>query len=286
MSDVAAPAEHVPRRRRRSLEDDSWPRRAAEPERAEAAEDRALRNLVRDHVLDALRAGHLPGGTRVHETELARTLGVSLAPVREALFRLVDQGVIEHRPRRGFFVTVLGEAEIQEIYTVRALLEGFAARLIAERFAAGEGASERLQEGRRALEELIAAGEAAGRVGDRLGVRDVNARFHDEIFILTRHVLLRRLWVSLAPTTWLLTPGARLAPIGRAEAQEWAARHRRLLSAITSGDADAAEGEAAAHVRDAGAERLDRARERNARAASEARAASQEEADPAGRSPS
>ena len=263
MSEVPLTAEPVRRRRRRSTSDDAWPPRVPEPERAEAAEDRALRNLVRDHVLDALRAGQLPAGTRVHETELARTLGVSLAPVREALFRLVDQGVIEHRPRRGFFVTVLGEAEIQEIYTVRALLEGFAARIIAERFAAGEGGTDRLAEGVRALEELIAAGQAAGRAGDRLGVRDVNARFHDEVFRLTGHVLLRRLWVSLSPTTWLLTPGARLAPIGRSEAQEWVARHRRLLSAIASGDPAAAEREAVAHVRDAGAERLDRARERN-----------------------
>ena len=121
----------------------TWPPRA-EGE-GEAAEDRALRNLVREHVLAALRGGQLPAGARIHETELARTLGVSLAPVREALFRLVDQGVIEHRPRRGFFVTVLGEQEIEEIYTARALLEGFAARLIAERYAAGEGRSERLK---------------------------------------------------------------------------------------------------------------------------------------------
>ena len=95
-------------------------------------------------------------------------------------------------------------------------------------------------------------------------MRDVNARFHDEIFRLAGHVLLRRMWVSLAPTTWLLTPGARLAPMGKAEAGEWVERHRRLLSTITSGDAAAAEREAAAHVRVAGVERLRRAKEREA----------------------
>ncbi|HEU5318280.1 MAG TPA: winged helix-turn-helix domain-containing protein, partial [Chloroflexota bacterium] len=66
--------------------------------------DRALRHSVTDYVLDAVRAGRLAPGDRVHETSLARALDVSLSPVRESLFRLADQGWLEHRPRRGFYV--------------------------------------------------------------------------------------------------------------------------------------------------------------------------------------
>jgi DNA-binding GntR family transcriptional regulator len=237
----------------------SWPQAAGG---SGTAEDRALRNVVREHLITALREGQLAQGTRIHETALARTLGVSLAPVREALFRLVEQGVLEHRPRRGFYVCVLGDSDIHEIYTVRALLEGFAARLIAEQYAAANAGAERLREGRRALEALIAVGADAGLAGDTLAVRDVNARFHDEVFKLAGHVLLRRLWVTLAPTTWLLTPGARLAPMTETAARDWVERHRRLLDALTSGDPAAAEREAALHVRAAGTERRERARQR------------------------
>ncbi|HEV2126860.1 MAG TPA: GntR family transcriptional regulator, partial [Chloroflexota bacterium] len=101
---------------------------------AEPVRDRALRHSVRDHVLEAIRDGKLTPGDRVHETSLARALDVSLSPVREALFRLADQGLLEHRPRRGFYVRTLTEAGTREIYTFRALLEGFAARIVTERW--------------------------------------------------------------------------------------------------------------------------------------------------------
>lgn len=96
-------------------------------------DDNALRHSVAEHVLEAVRTGTLTPGSRVHETSLARALSVSLSPVREALFRLTDQGWLEHRPRRGFFVRTISLAESQEIFTFRALLEGFAARMVAER---------------------------------------------------------------------------------------------------------------------------------------------------------
>src|SRR5690349_17688036 len=113
--------------------DSTWPTSPATP-----VEDRALRHSVAEQVLEAVRAGQLEPGARVHEVGLARTLGVSLSPVREALFRLADQGLLEHRPRRGFYVRELDAGETRDVYTFRALLEGFAVRLITAAFAAGE----------------------------------------------------------------------------------------------------------------------------------------------------
>lgn len=217
--------------------------------------DRALRNTVHEHLLEALQSGSLMPGMRVHETALAEALGTSLTPVREALFRLVEQGVLEHRPRRGFYVSQFGESEIREIYTLRARLEAFAAGLIADRFA-------ELTEGNAAggffdaLEAVIAEGEAAGRAGDTLAMRDLNAKFHDELIRLAGHVLLRRMWVQLAPATWLLTPGSRLQPLTADEIQDWVVRHSCLLAVLKSGDATAAEREAAAHVSATGERRL------------------------------
>jgi DNA-binding GntR family transcriptional regulator len=227
-------------------------------------ESRALRDTVHEHLLAALQSGHLRPGTRVHETALAEALGTSLTPVREALFRLVEQGVLEHRPRRGFYVSEFGESEIREIYTLRARLEAFAAGLIATRVAEQRATTAAAGEMFERLHTIIAEGEAAGLAGDTLAMRDLNAKFHDELIRLAGHVLLRRMWVQLAPATWLLTPGSRLQPLTPAEVQDWVERHRCLLTVLRSGDAAAAEDEAAAHVRSTGERRL--RSERNSRA--------------------
>jgi DNA-binding GntR family transcriptional regulator len=219
--------------------------------------DRALRNDVLDHVLNALRAGRLPPGERVHEVGLARALGVSLSPVREALFRLSDRGVLEHRPRRGFYVKTIGEAETRQIYTFRALLEGFAAaEITARRAAAGDA-----WDGAGALAEmhaLIDGGERAGRAGDRMGVGAWNARFHDALVRLAGHGLLERAWALLAPAEWLLIPTWTFVPetITPPEMDDWVARHRRLLHLLERGDPAAARAEASAHVQEAGESNL------------------------------
>lgn len=239
--------------------------------------DRALRHLVIEHIMDAVRNGHLSPGARVHEVGLARALDVSLSPVREALFRLADQGLLEHRPRRGFYVRTLDEAETREIYTFRALLEGFAARLIAERQRAGAAAPRPGAPGRNRDAEafaLLAAqideGARAARRGDRRAVAAANARFHDLLVRTAGHSLLERSWALLAPAEWLLQTTWTWAdvPIGPEEAADWIERHRRLLEVLRSGDPEAAEREATAHVREAGEGNLlrrflsERARER------------------------
>ena len=215
--------------------------------------DRALRHTVSDHVLGALRSGHLPPGARVHEASLARALGVSLSPVREALFRLSDQGVLEHRPRRGFYVKELSEEETRQVYQFRALLEGFAARTVAERRQAG-GVHADDAAALAAMAALIEEGARAGAAGDRETVASCNARYHDHLVRLAHNALLDRSWALLAPAEWLLHPTWtwRHEPIGGEELQDWVARHQRLLSLVDSGDPSAAESEASAHVRESG----------------------------------
>ena len=213
-------------------------------------QDRALRHSVAAQVLEAVRGGQLAPGARVHEVTLARTLGVSLSPVREALFRLADQGLLEHRPRRGFYVRALDEAETRDVYTFRALLEGFAARLIATAQTAGDLAPDAFER----LERLLKEGGEAALAGDRQTVAAANARFHDALVRLAGSALLQRAWAMLAPAEWLLIPtwSWQAEPIGPAEAQDWINRHRRLLDLLRAGHADAAEHEVAAHVREAG----------------------------------
>lgn len=84
------------------------------------------------HALDELRrsivAGRYRPGQRVLQEEIAESLGVSLAPVREALRALEQEGQVVYRPRRGYFITELRVEDLQEIYALRKLLEGQAVR--------------------------------------------------------------------------------------------------------------------------------------------------------------
>lgn len=233
---------------------------------AEPVRDRALRHSVRDYVLEAIRDGKLTPGDRVHETSLARSLAVSLSPVREALFRLADQGLLEHRPRRGFYVRTLTEAGTREIYTFRALLEGFAARLAATHAVAGEtqGTADDLERRRHQhvmqMESLVQEGKQAALRGDREAVAACNAQFHDQLVRLAGHALLERSWSVLAPAEWLLIPtwNWRDEPLTVEDALDWSARHQRLLDLIRAGEAEEAEREAREHVLQAGEENVRR----------------------------
>lgn len=85
-----------------------------------------------EHALDALRraiiGGQLRPGQRVAQEEVAEALGVSVAPVREALRVLEQEGQVSYFPRRGYFVTELRIADLEEIYDLRRLLEERAVR--------------------------------------------------------------------------------------------------------------------------------------------------------------
>ncbi|HEY5331983.1 MAG TPA: GntR family transcriptional regulator, partial [Solirubrobacterales bacterium] len=85
-----------------------------------------------EHAVESLRrtliAGELKPGERVRQEEIAARLGLSLAPVREALAVLEQEGQLTYQPRRGYFVTELDLADLREIYELRRLVEGRAAR--------------------------------------------------------------------------------------------------------------------------------------------------------------
>ena len=205
--------------------------------------DRSRRRIVEQHVFGEIEAGRLRPGDRVPEVEIARTLGMSLSPVREALFRLAQEGLIVHRPHRGFRLVELGAERVEEVYTFRAMLEGLAAARATTRIR-----PEQLAE----LERLIQEGEAALREGDVATNVERNGQFHSLIIRAADHTLLDRAWRMLAPLQWLLSPVTR-PPEAPRDAADWVARHRRVLSAIQSGYEDLAERAAREHVLDAAA---------------------------------
>src|SRR5687768_11444608 len=89
--------------------------------------------LAADLIREAIMDGRLEPGARLKEERLAQDLGISRTPVREALQRLNTEGLVQARPNRGTFVRAYEPAELDELYELRALLEGHAARRAAER---------------------------------------------------------------------------------------------------------------------------------------------------------
>ena len=91
---------------------------------------KALSDSIVENLRDAIIHGKLTAGSRLNETEVAKQMGVSRVPVREAISRLEHQGLIISNHNRGSFVRYFDQRDIVEIYNLRAVLEGLACQLI------------------------------------------------------------------------------------------------------------------------------------------------------------
>jgi DNA-binding GntR family transcriptional regulator len=194
-----------------------------------------------ERIRAAIRDGTLPPGLRLTEADLAARFGVSRTPVRGAIARLEAEGLLTRDPRRGLAVTRPDHAEVIELFVMREILEGAAARLAAQH------ATETEIE---AMAELVAGEAAALRDPDRL--RDVNRRLHGLLYLAAHNRYLLRSLEQIAATMSLLP--SLLASQERAEAAH--AEHRLLLDALRRRDGEAAEAAARQHVRAAQRHRL------------------------------
>jgi DNA-binding GntR family transcriptional regulator len=184
-----------------------------------------LADQVRDHLLEGILSGRFPPHSRIVETQVARELGTSQAPVREALRGLEGIGVVQISPFRGARVRRPTREELLEAYLVRAALEMLGARLAVPRMSDGDVA------------ELLAYGEAmeaAARAGDGRAVAEADARFHGRIVAMADNPTLLRVWQSLQPYSRtyisLVVPGAD---------PEWSAHlHTPILGALRRRDVE------------------------------------------------
>jgi DNA-binding GntR family transcriptional regulator len=131
-----------------------------------------LRQSVYDALIDLIIGGELPPGQHLVETDLARQLGVSRQPIREALHRMEAEGWVDLRPSQGAFVHVPTASEVDELLDVRALLEAETARL-----AAAAATPEQVAR----LREICAQGCGAAAQDDLSRTVAANDLFHAEI---------------------------------------------------------------------------------------------------------
>lgn len=204
-----------------------------------------LRAWVADQLRLAISQGRLKPGEWLRQDRLARELGVSHMPVREALKQLAAEGIVEYLPYRGMRVAEFTLDDIEDIYAVRAALEGRAARAAASRLTA-----EQIQELRRLVQGL-ADTMAPELVAEN---RRINRRFHELIYHASgRSYLMRaldQLW-SWFPTMFLDTyePTARAPVAGRDTDVE---EHQAIVEALAARDGALAEQLMAEHVLRAG----------------------------------
>jgi DNA-binding GntR family transcriptional regulator len=143
-----------------------------------------LRQSVYDALIDLIVRGELRPGQHLVETDLARQLGVSRQPIREALHRMEAEGWVDLRPSQGAFVHVPTNSEVDELLDVRALLEAEMAGLAAR-------AATPAQVGR--LREICADGQRAAGQDDLSGAIVANDLFHAEIALVAGNAVLAEL---------------------------------------------------------------------------------------------
>ena len=193
-----------------------------------------LRQSVYDALIDLIVGGDLPPGQHMVETDLARQLGVSRQPIREALHRMEAEGWVDLRPSQGAFVHVPTDAEVDDLLDVRALLEAETARLAASAPSPAQVAR---------LREINREGQAAADADEFSEAVAVNTLFHAEVAAIGGNAVL----AELADIV-----GRRVQWYYRLVAPErghgsWT-EHGELIDAIEEHDAERAESLARKHT--------------------------------------
>jgi DNA-binding GntR family transcriptional regulator len=187
------------------------------------------REAAFEKIKEAIIKGHFKPGEKLVEQTLAQEMGVSRTPVREAIRRLEAEGFVVSIPRKGVVVSRADKEEIVQLYSIRAELEGLAARW------AIENADE---DDIRKLDEAISRMEETAASGDLDGVVQSNALFHDAIAQASKSRILCTLLKTLQDNIQrfrfqsLHLPGRPVAAL---------AEHKEIVAAIKEKKAEEAD---------------------------------------------
>lgn len=200
---------------------------------------------------EKILSGEMPGGMRLFEVPIAELLDISRTPVREALSRLTEEGLLERLPGGGFVVRRFGFADVIDAIELRGVMEGMAARLAAER-----GARE--DEFRKIEATVVQLDSCFGERADDVdfdAYSELNERFHHQLAGLAGSEMIRREVeragsLPFASPSAFLPDRADIAAFRRSlrSAQE---QHRALVSAIAGREGTRAESIAREHARTA-----------------------------------
>lgn len=194
--------------------------------------ERAYRRLR-----ESIVQGMLPAGRKISERSIATELGISAQPVREALRRLEQDGMVVTLPRRGTVVAEVGPAQLAELGRIRAALEGVACALAAERVDAAAIAT---------LAAILGRMQAGTEARDTEALDEANEEFHAVIHQATGNLFLIRSLASLREYDHL----GRHRAVGSTprDLPKALAEHRGIVAALKKHDPALAEARMRQHV--------------------------------------
>lgn len=187
-----------------------------------------LASLVQKEIERQILSGEFAAGQRLNELEIARTLGISRAPVRESLRTLEQTGLVVSRKNYGVYVRTVSLEEAREIYQMRSYIDAGVGRELAQSIAVSDF---------RQLEQMAARMEKARAKRDAAAYHEINMAFHERMVELVGNRKLLDVYrkllneLTLYRRQSLAQPGAM---------DHSAAEHREILAAIKSGEGDAA----------------------------------------------
>ena len=196
---------------------------------------RPLRDIVCDEIRTQIVSGQHPPGTHLVEDRLAKDLGVSRNPVREALRVLEAEGFVLMAPRRGAVVASPSDQDVREIFEVRTALEAVAARLAARKCSEDDA---------RIFDDILARATRALEAGDAVELTALNTAFHGHVMIVAGNAYLKDIMLGMrARMQWIFSQTA-----GSVRGQHSLDEHVRMASAITEGREEEAVALAVDHV--------------------------------------
>jgi len=180
--------------------------------------------IIADQIRQQIMDGSFPPGSQLGEAQLAGRLRVSRGPVREAMQRLIQEGVLYSERHRGVFVVKLDDDDVVDVYRARGAIERAAAVLVSR------------QPSRKALEqleELLQQMADVAEDGDWSAVADLDLRFHQTLVNASGSRRLARMFRTLMiETRMCLTPLEAAYP----HRQEIVREHEELLEMVCGGD--------------------------------------------------
>ena len=196
-----------------------------------------LKELVYLELKHKILTGEIASQTRLMEIDLAEKMNVSRTPIREAIKRLADDGLVKVEPRRGAYVANISIKDMLDVFEVREDMEGFTAYLATQRIT---------DEQKEELRKIAEAYEEATRNNDKETVIVLDEAFHNFIVGCCNNETLKEL-VQYVQELSLRFRYLYYEEFSLYEAT--AEQHNRILATITAGDADLARKEADTHVK-------------------------------------
>jgi len=215
------------------------------PKFKSAKKTRPARERTYNHLKSDVLAGRFNPGERLTEEHLAKSLGVSRTPVREALHKLESEGLVKPLERRGFSVARDSREDMEDLFEIRAALEGYAIRMICDCIT---------DESMNALADLICKAENALERKKLDEIFKYNTRFHDILHGLISHK--SRFYKLIADTRKYVLRYRKNSLHYLTGARRTIDGHKKILMAIGLKDPDLCERIIREHIQEAKEEAL------------------------------